>query len=56
LLRHFKPLTGAILCGLLVAAAPNFVSLAAAQAQPSWIVPDLLAPAKAEASSSSTAR
>jgi len=48
LLRHFKPVTGAILCGLLLAAAPNSISPAAAQAQPSWIVPDLLAPAKAE--------
>ena len=48
MLRHLKPVTGAILWGLLLAAAPNFAPPAGAQAQPSWIVPDLLAPAKAE--------
>jgi iron(III) transport system substrate-binding protein len=48
MLRHFKPATCAIVWGLLVAGIPNLSAPAVAQAQPSWIIPDLLAPAKAE--------
>ena len=48
MLRHFKPATCAIVWGLLVAGMPNLSAPAIAQAQPSWIIPDLLAPAKAE--------
>jgi iron(III) transport system substrate-binding protein len=48
LLRHFKPATCAIVWGLLVAGMPDLAAPAAAQSQPSWITPDLLALAKAE--------
>jgi iron(III) transport system substrate-binding protein len=48
LLRHFKLVTCAIVCGLLVLGMPDFAAPAAAQSQPSWIIPDLVAPAKAE--------
>jgi iron(III) transport system substrate-binding protein len=57
LLRHFKPVTSAmvscaLVSGVLVAGMPDFVSPAAAQlqpsSQPSWMVPDLLPGAKTE--------
>jgi iron(III) transport system substrate-binding protein len=48
LLRHFKPVTCAIVSGLLIAAMPDFADPAVAQSQPSWMVPDLLAGAKPE--------
>jgi iron(III) transport system substrate-binding protein len=48
MLRHLKPVTCAIVSGLLVAGMPDFTAPAVAQSQPSWILPDLLAPAKAE--------
>ncbi|HEY4406471.1 MAG TPA: ABC transporter substrate-binding protein [Xanthobacteraceae bacterium] len=48
MLRHFKLVTCAIVCGLLVLGMPDFAAPAAAQSQPSWIIPDLVAPAKAE--------
>src|SRR6202049_2753151 len=48
MLRHLKPVTCAIVSGLLVAGMPDFTAPAVAQSQPSWILPDLLAGAKAE--------
>jgi iron(III) transport system substrate-binding protein len=51
-LRHLKPVTRAIVAGLLLAGMPDFARHAAAQSppasQPSWMVPDLLPAAKAE--------
>jgi len=51
-LRHLKPVTRAIVAGLLLAAMPDFARPAAAQSQPasqpSWMVADLLPAAKAE--------
>jgi iron(III) transport system substrate-binding protein len=50
--RHLKPVTRAIVAGLLLAGMPDFARPAAAQSQPasqpSWIVADLLPAAKAE--------
>jgi iron(III) transport system substrate-binding protein len=46
--RHFKPVTCAIVSGLLAACMPNFAAPAVAQSQQSWMVPDLLAAAKPE--------
>jgi iron(III) transport system substrate-binding protein len=46
--RHLKPLTCAIALSLLMAGVADFARPAAAQSQPSWIVSDLLAGAKAE--------
>jgi len=46
--RHFTPLTGAIVSCLLVAGLPDFATPAVAQAQPSWMLPDLMAGAKPE--------
>ena len=52
MLRHLKPVTRAIVAGLLLCGMPDFARPAAAQSQPasqpSWIVPDLLPAAKAE--------
>ncbi len=48
MLRHFKPVTRAIVSGLLVAVMPDFAATAFAQSRPSWMVPDLLAGAKPE--------
>ena len=48
MLRHFKPVTCAIVSGLLVAGVPDFAATAVAQSQPSWMIPDLLAGAKPE--------
>jgi iron(III) transport system substrate-binding protein len=47
-LRHFRPAICAIVSSLLVAGAPDFAAPAIAQAQQSWMVPDLLAGAKPE--------
>jgi iron(III) transport system substrate-binding protein len=47
-LRHFKPVTCAIVSCLLAAGMPDFTALAVAQSQQSWMVPDLLAAAKPE--------
>ena len=52
MLRHIKPVSCAIVSGLLIAGVPDFAATAAAQSQPpsqqSWMVPDLLAGAKSE--------
>jgi hypothetical protein len=48
LLRHFKPVTYAIVSGLLIAGMADFTAPAVAQSQPSWMVPELLAGAKPE--------
>ena len=52
MLRHIKPVSYAIVSGLLIAGVPDFAATAAAQSQPpsqqSWMVPDLLAGAKSE--------
>jgi hypothetical protein len=46
--RHIKPLFGAIFATVLLAGMPGLAAPAVAQAQPSWMLPDLLAEAKAE--------
>jgi iron(III) transport system substrate-binding protein len=50
--RYFKPVTCAIVSGLLAAGMPDFTAPAVAQSQQSsqqsWMVPDLLAAAKPE--------
>jgi iron(III) transport system substrate-binding protein len=47
-LRHFKPVICAIVSSLLVAGMPDFAAPAVAQAQQSWMVPELIAAAKPE--------
>jgi hypothetical protein len=47
-LHHIKSVTCAIVAGLLGAGVPGFTAPAVAQAQPSWMLPDLLADAKSE--------
>ena len=48
MLCHAKPLIRAAVAGLLLAGTPHLAAPAAAQAQPSWMLPDLIAAAKAE--------
>jgi iron(III) transport system substrate-binding protein len=46
--RHIKRLIGAIFATVLLAGMPGLAAPAVAQARPSWMLPDLLAEAKAE--------
>ena len=43
MLHPIKPLFRAVVAGLLMAAMPHLAAPAAAQAQPSWMLPDLVA-------------